>query len=150
LTSEQYQAARVALPPIAPGLYRLETGGEPTLLGGGCRPCERRFYPRPPICPGCLGEIREIELGSRGTLYSHTVIRVKPPFGLPQPYAVGYVDLADSDLRVFSLLDAAAIDRYTIGQALKLAVGAIGHDGDGNPCLRPYFMPVVDDQRQIP
>jgi len=136
----------VDLPPIAPGLFRLDKAGvEPVLLGGECRPCRRQFFPRPPICPACLGEIEEAGLGSQGVLYSYTVVRVKPPFGLPQPYAVAYVDLAASGLRVFSLLDPDAIEQFTIGQQLKLAVGPLGHDGDGSPCLRPYFTPINDN-----
>lgn len=141
----------MALPPVAPGIFRLdETGLEPVLLGGACGPCGQRFFPRPPVCPTCLGEVRESELGSCGTLYSYTVVRVKPPFGLPQPYAVAYVDLADCGLRVFSLLDADTIDRFTIGQALKLAVGVLGNDGDGGPCLRPYFTQAGGDRGETP
>lgn len=139
------------LPPVAAGLFRCGVADDaPMLLGGECEPCSRRFFPCPPLCPACLGEVRECALGSRGRLYSYTVVRVKPPLGLPQPYGVAYVDLPDSGLRVFALLDPDAIDRFEIGQEVQLAVAALGHDSDGNPCLRPYFTHVEADDREAP
>ena len=80
-----------------------------------------------------------MELGSRGRIYSFTVVRTKPPLGLPRPYAVGYVDLDGSGLRIFSLLDPAQVERFRIGAPVRLAARPLGEDGHGNPRLRPYF-----------
>ncbi|MBI5014810.1 MAG: OB-fold domain-containing protein [Deltaproteobacteria bacterium] len=135
------------IPPIAPGLFSLPPGqGEPNLLGGYCAACDRRFFPRPKYCPVCLEPASEEGLGSRGTLYSYTVVRTRPPLGLPQPYGVGYVDLAGSGLRIFCLLDPDAIERYRIGLPVRLAVDVLGHDGRGAPRLRPYFTPVGQEE----
>lgn len=125
-----------------PGIFTAPArGGDPELLGGVCPACGRNFFPRPARCPGCLGPVDEASLGSRGRLYTYTVVRVKPPWGLPCPYGVGYVDLEGSGLRVFGLLAPGALDELEIGLSVRLAVGELGVDLDGRPCLRPYFEP---------
>ncbi len=116
-------------------------GEAPALLGGNCPACGRDFFPRPPRCPHCLGEVREKNLGSTGRLYTYTVVRVKPPWGLPCPYGLAYVDLDHGGLRVLGLLAPDCLEGLEIGQPLRLAVGELGRDIAGNPCLRPYFRP---------
>jgi uncharacterized OB-fold protein len=80
-------------------------------------------------------------VGRKGTIYSFTVIRTKAPFGLPTPYAVGYVDLDETGLRVFSLLDPERIDQLEIGLRVALKTGPLGDNGKGEPRVRPYFTP---------
>lgn len=132
------------IPPVAPGIFTPPPFDRepPALLGGVCPGCRKQYFPRPRYCPRCLGPLRECSIGSRGTVYSFTVVRTKAPLGLPQPYSVGYIDMAESGLRVFCLLDPAAIDRLAVGLEVELAVAALGHDGGGEPRLRPYFKPV--------
>jgi len=128
------------LPPVAPGIFgRTAEGGPFELIGGACASCGGRFFPRPARCPACLAPVEAAGLGSRGTLYSFTSVRVRPPLGLPQPYGVGYVDLEGSGLRVFTLLDPERLEDFEIGAPVRLAVGPLGHDGSGNACLRPFF-----------
>ena len=135
------------IPPVAPGLFTLPPYDQaaPRLLGGFCPHCNRHYFPRPKYCRVCLGSVEESVLGSEGTLYSFTVVRRKPPLGLPEPYGVGYIDLADNDLRIFCLLDPAAVEQLRIGLPMRLAVGPLGHDGKGSPRLRPYFTPLTED-----
>jgi uncharacterized OB-fold protein len=83
--------------------------------------------------------VEKVLLSAEGSIYSYTVVRIKPPFGLPQPYGVAYVDLADENLRVIGLLDPAQVDRYAVGAGVKLSVGPLGHNRDGEPCLRYFF-----------
>jgi uncharacterized OB-fold protein len=99
------------------------------------------FFPKPRYCPKCLTQTEQSIIGRRGTLYSLAVVRTKPPLGLPQPYAVGYVDMEETGLRIFCLLDPHQIETFRIGSRVKLALGQLGHDGQGNPRLRPYFIP---------
>ncbi len=128
------------LPPFAPGIFRLNgAGAPPVLLGSRCPDCGRNCFPACDLCPDCLGAPVSAELGSSGRIYSHTVVRTKPPLGLPAPYAVGYVDLVDCGLRVFALLDPAQVGRFSIGLPVRLAVAPLGNDGHGEPCHRPYF-----------
>jgi uncharacterized OB-fold protein len=128
-------------PPFAPGVYTFGEGKEtsPALLGGKCVQCAKTFFPKPRYCPKCLGQTEESIIGSRGTLYSLAIVRTKPPLGLPQPYAVAYVDMERNGLRIFCLLDPQQIDAFQIGSKVKLALGQLGHDGRGEPRLRPYF-----------
>jgi len=136
------------IPPVVPGIFTLPPYDQapPKLLGGLCSDCNKRYFPRPRYCPVCLGLTEETVLGSEGTIYSFTVIRRRPPLGLPEPCSVGYIDLAESGLRIFCLLDPATIDQLRVGLPVRLAVGPLGHDGHGSPRLRPYFTPMrVDD-----
>lgn len=131
------------MPPFFPGIFTPPPYHQapPRLLGGFCPACGDYSFPRPKFCRRCLGGVEETDLGSEGTLYSFTVIRTKPPLGLPQPYSVGYIDLKGKDLRIFGLLDPKAIDRLRIGLPMHLAVAPLGHDGRGALLLRPYFTP---------
>ena len=113
----------------------------PTLLGGHCPECDRSYFPRSKYCRHCLGEVRETDIGRTGSLYSYTVVRTKPPWGLPSPYSVVYVDLNESKLRVFGLFDPLAIDQLQIGLEVELWVKPLGQNSQGELCLRPYFSP---------
>lgn len=118
-----------------------DPGPPPRLLGGFCPECQKKYFPKPLVCPNCLEQVNNAELSSMGVLYSYTVVRVKPPFGLPQPYAVGYVDLEADGLRVFGLLDPDKIDLLAPGQSLVLKVAPVGVNARGETCLRYYFTP---------
>lgn len=128
--------------PVQEGIFILPEAGEkggPRLLGGYCRACNRYHFPRERHCHRCLGPVEAADLGNTGVIYSYTAVRAKPPLGLPQPYGVGFVDLAANGLRVFALLDPDCIEDFKIGALVTLAVKPLGHDGKGHPCLRPYF-----------
>ena len=131
------------LAPVATGIFTLPPydHNPPQLIGGICTSCSQYYFPRPHYCKGCLEPTEEVLLGSEGTIYSYTVVRTKAPLGLPTPYSVGYVDLKGSSLRVFMLLDPQAIEDLKVGLPVHLAVEPLGHDGQGSPCLRPYFTP---------
>ena len=131
------------LPPVAKGVFTLPPYDQfpPRLIGSVCPSCSEYFFPATPYCRKCLEPTVEADLGSEGSLYSFTVIRTKAPLGLPTPYCVGYVDLAGSSLRIFFLLDPAAVGKLKPGLAVRLAVKPMGVDQQGSPCLRPYFTP---------
>ena len=133
------------IPPVARGIFTLPPYDQaaPSLLGGLCSACDRRYFPRPRYCPACLGPTEEIVLGSEGKIYSYTVVRIKAPLGLPTPYSVGYIDLEETvGLRIFCLIDPGAIDQLRVGLRMRLAVGPLGNNVDGSPCLRPFFTPI--------
>lgn len=131
--------SELRLPPFAEGVFTGE-GATTRLLGSRCGD-GRIVFPRTALCPDDGLPTDPIILPTRATLYSFTVVRMKPPFGLPTPYAVGYADLVGVDLRVFILLDPAATERLRIGMPLALSSGPLGSGLDGAPCLRPYFTP---------
>jgi uncharacterized OB-fold protein len=103
--------------------------------------CDRKMFPKPVVCPYCLEPVISVGLSQEGSIYAYTVVRVKPPFGLPQPYAVGYVDLMEENLRVFTLFDPSRIDDLRIGAAVVLRIEPLGVNRDGLECLRYFFTP---------
>ncbi len=129
------------LPPFARDVFD-GLGPATRLLGSRCRGDGRLLFPRTPLCPDDGLATDPVELPARATLYSFTVVRMRPPCGLPAPYAVGYVDLVGADLRLFMLLDPDAVGRLRIGMPLALSSGPLGVDLEGAPCIRPYFIPV--------
>jgi uncharacterized OB-fold protein len=133
------------IPPVAEGIFSLPPYDDvpPVLLGGYCPQCKRYDFPRPKYCRKCLGHSEQVTLGREGEIYTYTIIRVKPPLGLPSPYAVGYIDLKESGLRIFCLLDPSAVDALQIGRPVTLKVAPLGNGVDGAPRLRPYFTPAL-------
>jgi len=132
------------LPPFAEGIFKAD-GMFAELVGSRCPTCGARHFPARAHCPDDMAETETISLGSRGTLYSTTVIRTRPPFGLPAPYAVGYVDLDAHPLRIFMLLDPERTEDFRIGMPLALKSAALGVGLGGEPCIRPYFTPAPKD-----
>jgi len=131
-----------ALAPVVPGLYAANAQGELELTGAFCAACQRYAYPCVEHCPECLQPTERKPVGGKGKIYSYTVIRTRPPFNLPEPYAVGYVDLAASGLRIFGLFHPQAIEQLRIGMSVVLKEIPLGINNDGQPCLRPVFSPV--------
>ena len=131
----------VLLPPILPDLFQdLDSAGlRQGLVGARCDRCGKHFFPAPDVCPDCLVPVQRCVFGERGHIYSFTVVRTRAPFGLPEPYGVGYVDLDDVPLRVFALFDPAALERLGIGSAVVLKAMPLGRNGAGGACLRPVY-----------
>lgn len=131
--------------PLLPDLFEpLGAGGKRFgLVGGYCPSCDRNFFPLVEHCGVCRGALTRKVVGEHGSVYSYTVVRTKAPFGLPEPYAVGYVDLVETPLRIFGLIDPEDIDDLAVGVAVTLTVKPIGVDAHGRECLRPVFS-VVD------
>lgn len=148
---EPLAIGELALPAVAADLFVLgdaqSATQSATLLGGHCPSCRSSHYPWAERCPSCLGALERRPIGGSGRLYSYTVVRTKAPFGLPEPYAVGYVDLDDSGLRVFALFDPARIAALELGGRVELAVRPLGTDNAGAPCLRPVFHPASEPKK---
>jgi uncharacterized OB-fold protein len=123
--------------PVMEGIF--EAGSRPRLIGAICEKCHTKFFPKPIVCPHCLEEPKETRLSSEGKIYTYSVLRTRPPYGLPKPYADGYVDLEEDGLRIHTLFDPAKISDLEIGKPVALRVGPIGVGNDGQPCLRYYF-----------
>lgn len=128
---------------VAPGLVEaLDGSGRYGLMGSHCPDCGVWAFPAVARCPHCLRRPMPKRVGTGGLLYTYTTVRTRAPFGLPEPYAVGYVDLDESGLRVFGLIDPAAAEALEVGQRMEIALRLLGVDGQGKPCLRPLFYPV--------
>lgn len=133
------------LPPVAADLFAVGADGQYGLVGGSCPDCQRNFYPRLEYCPACLQPVQRTRLGGNGRIYCFTVIRTRAPYQLPEPYAVGYIDLEESGLRVFGLFAPQSTERLQIGMEVKLIVIPLGVDNQGIRCCRPVFVSLSSD-----
>jgi len=137
-TGQNAAPSLTELPPVVEHVF-VSTRDGFELIGAYCDHCHKYFFPIREHCSNCLGDTNETTLGSRGEIYSFTVIRTKPPFGLPQPYGVAYIDLVDFPLRVFSLLDPQQLEDVDIGAQVQLCVGPMGVNNTNQACQRPFF-----------
>jgi uncharacterized OB-fold protein len=111
----------------------------PHLIGGRCERCAKLCFPWTQSCRHCQAPLVRVSLGSRGRVHSATLVRTKPPLGLPRPYGLAYVDLEDAPLRILMLADARDERPLGIGIPVQLDVAELGVDASGNRCLRPLF-----------
>jgi len=138
--SETMHDDAAALAELVPGLVERTIGYGPyALVGSRCPDCGARAFPSAVRCPHCQGTPLRQGVGAAGSLYTYTVVRTRAPFGLPEPYAVGYVDLDESGLRVFGLIDPAMAGDLAVGLRVEVDLMRLGVDRKGRPCLRPVF-----------
>lgn len=87
---------------------------EGRLLIGRCRATGRHFFPPRGVSPFTLSpDVELVEASGRGTLYSFTVMRTKPP------YVPALVELEEGP-RVFTNLVDIAVEEIRIGMRLRL------------------------------
>jgi uncharacterized OB-fold protein len=117
-------------------------GEGPKLIGGRCRDCQAYFFPKRYLCPHCHkeGTIEEVELSSRGKLYTYCVVRVAPE-GFTAPYVLGYVDLPEG-VRIFTPITDVDPSALQIGMELELVIAPLRQDTEGNDIVGYKFRPV--------
>lgn len=140
------QAAKKQVP-IRAGLFEWREG-EAHLIGSWCRQCGEVTFPANPFCPQCCVETTDnISLSRRGTLYSFTIQRFKPPppYRGPEPfvpYGVGMIELPEG-LRVTAVLEENDPDRLRVGMAMELVISPFFEDEEGNEVLGYKFKAAV-------
>jgi len=93
------------------------------LAGCKCSSCGETSLGTRLICPNCgLDTVQDVSLSDRGTLWSFTVVRHRPPGNYRgiepfSPFGLGLIELPDG-LRVLSPVDCV-IDDLTIGLKLR-------------------------------
>ena len=139
-------AVRTETVHVADGLFELSDDG-PRLIGSRCVSCGTLYFPRAPSCrnPRCPDKIVERTLlPARGTLFSYTVQRYRPPplFRVDDwsPYALGLVDLGEG-LRVMGMLTGIAPDAIEIGMPVRLVVEPLYADAEGRAVITYKFAP---------
>jgi uncharacterized OB-fold protein len=126
--------------PVVEGLFTEEPVGEGRLLAGRCPRCGASFFPKQwSFCrnPACEGrELDDVELSTRGTLWSFTENRFAPPPPYPatepfEPYGVAAVELAEEQMVVLGQL-AKGTDLATLelGREMELVVEPLFEDDD--------------------
>jgi uncharacterized OB-fold protein len=126
--------------PVVDGLFREESDGSGRLLGGRCPTCGGSFFPKQwsfcanPTCGGA--ELADVDLSSRGTLWSFTDNRYAPPPPYParapfEPYGVAAVELADERMVVLGQLATGTdIARLSAGTQMELVVEPLYEDDE--------------------
>lgn len=118
--------------PVIEGMFREEADGTGRLLGGRCPTCGGSFFPkqlsfcRNPACDGT--ELDDVELSTRGTLWSFTDNRYAPPPPYPacepfEPYGVAAVELPEERMVVLGQLATGTdVASLTLGREMELVV----------------------------
>jgi uncharacterized OB-fold protein len=92
-----------------------------------------------------------VPLSRRGTLYSFTMQRFKPPppYRGPepfQPYGVGMVELPEG-LLVTAVLEETDPANLRVGMEMELVIASFFEDAEGNEILGYKFKAVADGPR---
>jgi len=118
--------------PVIEGMFREAADGTGRLLGGRCPTCGASFFPkqwsfcRNPACGGT--ELDDVELSTRGTLWSFTDNRYAPPPPYPsrepfEPYGVAAVELAEEQMVVLGQLATGTdVANLALGREMELIV----------------------------
>lgn len=125
--------------PAVEGWFTLDAD-DPHLLGNRCTGCGAYFFPRASgLCrnPACDGtEFEEVELGSRGTVWSYTTNHYQPPapYVAPDPfvpYSVAAVELPSERLVVLGQI-ASGVDPASlrVGAEVELVLDTLYEDDD--------------------
>jgi uncharacterized OB-fold protein len=117
------------------------------LKGSKCRVCGEVFLGKHLSCGNCANEdMEEIVLSNRGKLYTHTVIRNRPPgdYKGPEPFVPfgeGLIELPEG-IRILSPLIGCDANKLKIGTEWQLVVDVLYVDADGNEVMAFKFKPV--------
>ena len=96
------------------------------LLGSHCRSCGVYIFGPAVFCQACSsGDLEPVDLHSRGTLYSFTVVRV-PPSGWPGPvpYILGQVELPEGPQVLAEVVDCEE-EQLKIGMDVELTLQVV-------------------------
>lgn len=126
--------------PVVDGMFTETAPGEGRLIGGRCPSCGATFFPkqwsfcRNPWCAG--GDLDDVELSARGTLWSFTDNRYSPPPPFPvadpfEPYGVAAVELAAEQMVVLGQVARGTdVASLTLGAEMELVVEEHSEDAD--------------------
>ena len=109
-----------------------EAGTEGTLIGFHCRDCDVTVFGPATFCQSCTSfEVEQVDLGTGGTLYSYTIVRI-PPAGWPGqvPYILGQVELPSGPQVLAEVIDCEQVD-LAIGMTVELAIQAVAPEEGG-------------------
>ena len=103
-----------------------QEGTQGVLLGTHCRDCDAYVFGGAVFCQSCSSsDLEPVELASKGTLYSFTVVRVPASGWLgPVPYILGQVELPEGPQVLAEVVDCP-LDSADSGDPIedKLKIG---------------------------
>jgi len=119
----------------------------PKFLGTRCKECDEYFFPRRAICAKCNSQNTvDVEMSSRGTLYSYTFVHI-PMFGSSaeehkEGYGVGQVDLPEGPRLQMPLAGKQA--DFRVGLTVQAELSTLRRDDAGNDVVTVHFRPVEE------
>jgi len=133
--------------PIKQGFFTVPSSPHEPLkfLGTRCKECDEYFFPRRAICAKCYSQNTvDIEMGSRGVLYSYTFVHI-PMFGSSaeehkEGYGVGQVDLTEGPRLQMPLAGKQA--DFHVGQTVQAELNTLRRDDAGNDVVTVRFRPM--------
>jgi uncharacterized protein len=125
-----------------------ESGQSPALLGAKCSACGTVVFPKMPVCPSCgrNGTMRDVEIGRKGRLYSHTIARFAPN-GFKAPFFQAFIDL-DEGPRIFSLIGAqCAVENGVLndGMEMRIVVEPLADTPENKDVLSYKYVPAESE-----
>lgn len=136
------------LRPIREGLL-LNVGqelGNVRLAGTHCVSCRETSLGSVELCPNCgSDQVQILPLGNRGTVWSYTVARHKPPgdYRGPEPfvpYGIALVELPEG-LRVVTRVDCD-VEQIRVGMPVDFTP-YLRHDADGGTVVTFTYTPAA-------
>ena len=122
----------------------LKPSEEPHLVGGQCKLCSTVYFPPKSICPKCVkeGTIVEKYLSRRGKIFSYTFCTVAPK-GIKAPYITAIVEFPEGP-RIIGIVAVGkpSPDAVQIDDAVRVIVGKVGVDDEGNNIVNYMFKPI--------
>ncbi|MDA1128189.1 MAG: Zn-ribbon domain-containing OB-fold protein [Chloroflexi bacterium] len=104
-----------------------------TLIGFRCQECGASVFGPAIFCQACTStELEPVDLGSKGFLYSFTIVRI-PPAGWPGPvpYVLGQVELPLGPQVLAEVIDCEH-DDLKIGMAVEMKLQAVPAENGGS------------------
>lgn len=116
---------------IDPRRLRLtnEAGTKGVLLGFRCLDCGTAVFGPATFCQDCTSDkLEPLEFEQHGTLYSYTVVRVRPAgWPGPVPYILGQVELPEGPQVLAEVVGCEEAD-LNIGMEVDLTVQRVGSE----------------------
>lgn len=135
--------------PVKAGIWTDKTpDGSIALLGSKCTKCGELFFPKRDgtVCTHCQCDtFEEIQLSSRGTIFTFTEIMIRPPgyYKGEVPYAIGWVDLPEG-IKVETQFTQVDFEDLKIGMEVEMILETLHTEEDGTEVICYKFRPATN------
>lgn len=131
--------------PLREGMFEMpETiEGTPKLFGQRCTACKEVFTTTERVyCANCSEEALErITLGTRGTVFSYTIVRQQLKGALIQaPYVMARVKLPEG-VTVQTIITDIELEDVTVGMPVEICLKQLSEDEEQRAVVNFFFRP---------
>ena len=123
--------------------FFIELRDKKKIWGDKCPRCGTVFVPPRKVCSKCYSNIGEwVEVGTKGTLLTFTVVRYKNNLqSRDAPFAYGIIKLDGADTGLLHLLGEVDLEQINIGMRVE---AVFGEDRKGEILDIKYFRPLKE------